>query len=365
MSLRWCGTVPPVNAAANVAIGERLVGPGNPVLIVAEVGVNHDGELHTALELVDVAADAGADAVKFQSFEPAQLVTASSPLASYQRRGASSEGGQREMLARLALGPDEHEAIVERCCERGIMFLSTPFDAGSAQMLAGLGVPAFKVGSGELTNLPLLERLSDYGLTILLSTGMSDLKEVAAAVSVIRAQAVALVLLHCTSSYPAPEDEANLRAIDTLREAFGVPVGYSDHCLGLAASLAAVARDACLLERHFTLDRDRPGPDHAMSLEPAELRELVDQVRAVEAMLGDGRKRPQPSEQELRTISRRSLVAARPLAAGEMITGESLAVKRPGDGLPPARLASLIGMRLALPLDVDEQLTEAHLEPAS
>jgi N-acetylneuraminate synthase len=345
-----------------VEVAGRAVGAGAPVLIVAEAGVNHDGELDTALALVDAAADAGADAVKFQTFDPDALVTVDSELASYQRRGENASG-QHEMLVRLRLDEDAHAAVLARCRERGILFLSTPFDAGSAALLARLGVPAFKVGSGELTNLPFLEQLGAYGLPIMLSTGMSDLEEVGAAVEVLARADVPVVLLHCVSSYPAPEAEANLRAMDAMRAAFGVPVGYSDHCLGLEVSLAAVARDACLLERHFTLDRTRPGPDHSMSLEPDELAELVRRVRALESWLGDGEKRPQPSEHELRTVARRSVVAARALAAGDVLTLDSLAVKRPAGGLPPSSLGSLAGRRLTRALRADEQVTEAHLEP--
>jgi len=344
-----------------VQVGARTIGPGEPVFIVAEAGVNHDGELETALELVDAAAQAGADAVKFQTFDPDELVSAGSDLASYQRRGVQGDNGQKEMLSRLRFGKDEHAAIVEHSRKRGIVFLSTPFDHGSAALLARLGVPAFKVGSGELTNLPFLTELTRYSLPILLSTGMSDLDEVGAAVDTIRGHGVPLVLFHCVSSYPAPDEEANLRAMDAMREAFGVPVGYSDHCLGLDVSLAAVARDACILERHLTLDRERPGPDHAMSMEPGELRELVERVRALELTLGDGRKRPQPSEEELRIVARRSIVAARPLAAGETLTIDALAIKRPGGGLAPDRLSSLVGARLTKALAADEQLTEAHL----
>jgi sialic acid synthase SpsE len=191
---------------------------------------------------------------------------------------------------------------------------------------------------------------------------MSDMTEVEAAVTTIQAHRTPLVLLHCTSSYPAPDEDANLRAIDTMRKRFDLPVGYSDHSVGLELSLAAVARDACVIERHFTLDRRRPGPDHAMSLEPDELAELVRRVRSLERWLGDGRKRPQPSERELRILARRSIVAARPLAAGEILTAESLAVKRPGDGLPPARLSSLLGARLRRSLSADEQLAESDVE---
>lgn len=343
-------------------IGDRLLTAGGPALIIAEAGVNHDGELDTALRLVDAALAAGADAVKFQTFDPDELVTADSTLASYQRQGVPEAASQREMLNKLRFGADEHEALMEHCREMGIEFLSTPFDVGSAAMLVKLGMAAFKVGSGELTNLPFLNELSRYALPILLSTGMSDMTEVEAAVTTIQAHRTPLVLLHCTSSYPAPDEDANLRAIDTMRKRFDLPVGYSDHSVGLELSLAAVARDACVIERHFTLDRRRPGPDHAMSLEPNELAELVRRVRSLERWLGDGRKRPQPSERELRILARRSIVAARPLAAGEVLTAESLAVKRPGDGLPPARLSSLLGARLRRSLSADEQLAESDVE---
>jgi N,N'-diacetyllegionaminate synthase len=351
-----------MSASECVTIAGRVIGAGTPVFVIAEAGVNHDGDLDAALALLDAAADAGADAVKFQTFDPDQLVTGDAQPASYQRRGEPSADSQREMLAGLRLGADEHAAISSRARERGIIFLSTPFDSGSAAILAELGVPAFKVGSGELTNIPFLEELARYSLPIILSTGMAELDEVSAAVEVIHGRSAPLVLMHCTSSYPAPEEEANLRAIDTLHQAFAVPVGYSDHTMGLEVSLAAVARDASMLERHLTLDRRRPGPDHAMSLEPKALAELVRRVRALERWLGDGSKRPQPSERELRIVARRSIVAARPLTAGEVLTAESLAIKRPGGGMAPARLGSLIGVHVARALSTDEQLTEAHLE---
>lgn len=334
------------------------------MFFIAEAGVNHDGDLDTALALIDAAAQAAADAVKFQTFDPDALVTADSKLAAYQREALPGAGSQHEMLSRLRFGPDEHAALVARCAERGIMFLSTPFDSASAELLVELDVPAFKVGSGELTNLPFLNELAAYGKPILMSTGMGDLDEVAAAVQAVSHHGTPLVLLHCTSSYPAPAHEANLRAIDTLRGAFGVPVGYSDHCTGFEVSLGATARDACVLERHFTLDRRRPGPDHAMSLEPDDLRRLIGQVRELERCLGDGRKRAQPSEHELRVVARRSIVAARDLPAGTVLSAGSLAVKRPGGGLSPARLESLIGRRLQRAVRADEQLRDEHLAPA-
>jgi len=347
---------------ASVAFGERTVGTGNPVLVVAEVGVNHDGDLATALELVDAAAEAGADAVKFQTFDVAQLVTSTADLAAYQRERAGKVESQREMLAALELGAEQFAEIAEQCIARDIVFLSTPFDLSSAALLADLGVPGFKIGSGELTNLPFLCGIAAYGLPLLVSTGMATLEEVRDAVNVITAEGAPLILLHCVSSYPAPPDEANLRAIDTLRDAFGVPVGYSDHSLGFDVSLAAVARDACILERHFTLDRRRTGPDHRMSLEPRELSELVVRVRAVEASLGNGQKQAQPSEIDMRITARRSIVAARALKAGEKLTADSLAVKRPGGGVAPGRLHSMVGRSLTRALRADEQLSEADLE---
>ncbi|HEX3519222.1 MAG TPA: N-acetylneuraminate synthase family protein [Solirubrobacteraceae bacterium] len=348
---------------SRVTIGEHRVGRGEPVLVVAEVGVNHDGDLATALELVDAAAAAGAGAVKLQTFVPATLAVSGAPLASYQRAHTGVGADQHALLERLCLSIDELEAVSRRCELHGVLFFSTPFDMASAALLERFDPPAFKVASGELTNLAFLQALAARGRPLVLSTGMASLSEVREAVRVIRDAGTPLVLLHCVSSYPTPPDQANVRAIDTLRDSFGVPVGYSDHCLGLDASLAAVARDACLVERHITLDRTRRGPDHAMSLEPDELRELVQRIRATEAMLGDGCKTPQPAELDTRAVARRSIVAARALAAGDLLTADALTVKRPGSGLSPARLPDLLGSRLARPIARDELLSEAHLEP--
>jgi len=344
-----------------IEIGGRRVGPDERLLVIAEAGVNHDGDVERALALVDAAAASGADAVKFQTFDAAELAARSAPLAEYQRSGADAD--QVEMLARLSLDGAAFARIAERCRARGVLFLSTPFDRASAQLLDDLGVPAFKVGSGELTNLPFLRSLARRGLPLLVSTGMADMGDVDAAVEAIRASGgPPLALLHCVSSYPAPPEQANLRAIATLRTAFDVPVGYSDHCLGLDVSLASVALGACILERHLTLDRSLPGPDHAMSLEPDELAELVRRARAVQRALGDGRKVAQPAERDTMAVARRSIVAARDLAAGELLDERALAIKRPAGGLEPGRLDSVLGARLARALARDEQLTDAHLE---
>lgn len=347
-------------------VGGHLIGQGQPVFVIAEAGVNHNGDQTLALELVDAAADSGADAVKFQTFDPDEIASSSAPLADYQRGEAAADSGQADMLAPLRLDDEAFKTIAARCEARAIMFLSTPFDERSADLLEQLGVPAFKVGSGELTNLPFLRNLARRSRPLLVSTGMATLAEVADAVRVIGdAGDPPLALLHCVSSYPAPPEDANLRAMDTLSDTFGVPVGFSDHSLGADLSLAAVARGAAILERHLTIDRRLPGPDHAASLEPDEFRDLVGRLRMLERALGDGVKRPQPSELEIRTVARRSIVAVRSMQAGEQIDANALAVKRPGGGLPPSRLDSVIGTRLARAIGVDELLTEAHLEASS
>jgi N,N'-diacetyllegionaminate synthase len=348
---------------STIEIAGRRIGTGEPVFVIAEAGVNHNGDPDKALRLVDAAAASGADAVKFQTFDPTRLASRVAPLAQYQRAGEAPERGQIAMLNRLRLGDDALATVAGRCRESGILFLSTPFDEPSADLLEELDVPAFKVGSGELTNLPFLRNLAGRGRPLLLSTGMASLDEVGAAVESLRGSgALALALLHCVSSYPAPDREANLRAMDTLRQAFSVPVGYSDHSLGTDVALAAVARGAAVLERHLTLDRELPGPDQALSLDPDEFTDLVRRIRVLEQALGDGLKRSQPSEQENLVVARRSIVVVRAMQAGERIDAAALAVKRPGGGLPPSRLESVVGARLARPIDADELLTEAHLE---
>lgn len=346
-------------------IGERTIGPGAPPYVIAEAGVNHDGSLDRALALVDAAADAGADAVKFQTFDPAALAAAGAPLAEYQHRGAGGASDQLAMLSRLALGADDFRVIAARCADRSIEFLSTPFDDAGAGLLVDLGVRALKIGSGELTNTPFLERLAHLGLPMLVSTGMGDIAEIDAAVAAIGAGGgPPLALLHCVSSYPTPPEQANLRAIATLQERYGPLVGYSDHCLGLDVSLAAVALGAVVLERHLTLDRDAPGPDHAMSLLPGELADLVERSQVVWSALGTGAKEPQPAEAGTRAVVRRSLVAVRDLRAGETITAADVAAKRPGGGLPPDRLDALVGATVVRDIAADTPFTKSDLGEA-
>ncbi|MCX8040721.1 MAG: N-acetylneuraminate synthase family protein [Planctomycetota bacterium] len=325
-------------------------------MIIAEAGVNHDGDRQRALALVRAAAAAGADAVKFQAFRTADLVTGAAATAAYQQRqtGAAS---QAEMLRRLELAAEDFAALKRAAEDAGLIFLCTPFDAASAAMLAELGVLGWKLGSGDLTNFPLLAQVAASGRPLLVSTGMSELDEVEDAAALLAAHGRPPVAwLHCVSQYPAPEAESNLRAMDALRLALGGPVGMSDHSRGLAVALAAVARGAAVIEKHLTLDRAAPGPDHAASLEPDEFAELVRQIRLVEAALGDGRKRPAPCELDTLRVARRSLVAARDLPAGHCLQAGDLAAKRPGTGIPPSRLPSVLGRCLRRALAADQLL---------
>lgn len=347
--------------SAQVKIGARTIGLADPVFLIAEAGVNHNGFFDQALALVEAAAGAGADAVKFQTFDAAALASAAAPLAEYQRGGAGQHGSQVEMLRELELTDDEFARIAEHCRSSGVEFLSTPFDERSAALLVEIGVAAFKVGSGELTNLPFLAYLAAYGLPLLLSTGMATLDEVADAVEAVGEGKSPLVLLHCVSSYPAPAAEANLRALQTMHEHFPqLMIGYSDHCLEPEVSLGAVGAGARVIERHLTLDRSLPGPDHAASSEPDELGRLFRAIRVLEPALGDGVKQPQPSELNTRVVARRSLVAARDLEQGTVVERSHIAIKRPGGGIGPGHIDELVGRPLIRPVAADEQFGLEH-----
>jgi N,N'-diacetyllegionaminate synthase len=327
-------------------IGDRTIGPGHPCFIIAEAGVNHNGDPMLAKQLVDVAVAAGADAVKFQTFRADRLATMYAPKAGYQRRTTDPNESQYAMLKRLELTEAMHEMLVQYCQDRGIIFLSTPFDEESADYLAKLGVPAFKTPSGEITNHPYLRHLALKGLPMVVSTGMANLGEVDAAMRTIRSSgSPPVALLHCVSNYPADPSDANLRAMGTMARAFDAPVGWSDHTSGLEVSLAAVALGAAVIEKHYTTDRDLPGPDHEASLEPRELADLVQGIRKVEAALGNGVKEPTSSERGTAEAARKSIVAAHDLAAGAMLTPHDLVAKRPGTGLPPSLLPHIIGRR--------------------
>lgn len=329
------------------AVEGRTIGPGAACFVIAEAGVNHNGDPALAHRLVEAAAEAGADAVKFQTFDPALLASERAELAAYQRNGSGRDEGQLAMLRGLALGAEDFAALRTHCAEKGIVFLSSPFDEASADLLERLGAAAFKLASGELTNPFLLRHLARKGRPLILSTGMATLEEVEQAVGWAgEAGCDALALLHCVSDYPADPAEANLRAMDSLAAAFGLPIGFSDHTPGLAVALAAAARGAAILEKHLTLDRALPGPDHRASLEPGALRELIAGLRTVEAALGDGRKRPSAREEATAAAARRSLHLRRDVPAGRPLAIEDLTALRPGTGIPPDRYGQLLGRSL-------------------
>jgi N-acetylneuraminate synthase len=352
--------------AATFNVGSRAVGDGAPCFVVAEAGVNHNGDRRLARRLIEAARDAGADAVKFQTFSADRLAAPDAPAAAYQRRSLGAAVSQRELLRGLELSEQDHYELLEHCQTREIQFLSTPFDEVSADFLVTLGVPALKVASGEITNLPFLAHLARIGRPMIVSTGMAHLHEVESAVACVRANGdPPLALLHCVSSYPAEANEANLRAMQTMAAAFGVPIGYSDHTLGSAVACAAVALGACIVEKHLTLDRSLPGPDHRASLEPAEFGEMVRGIRVVEQALGSGRKQPAASELETAAVARKSLFAACDLSPGTVLTRDLVDIRRPGTGLSPAALPDVIGRRVRNPLKAGTPLDLEMFEPVA
>jgi N-acetylneuraminate synthase/N,N'-diacetyllegionaminate synthase len=345
-----------------VTLANHKIGPGQPCLVIAEAGVNHNGDVDLARRLVDAAADAGAEAVKFQTFVADQLVSSEADKASYQRDCESDRESQRHMLRRLQLSPDEFREIKLHCDRRGILFLSSPFDRASVDVLVSLGVLAIKIGSGDLTNHPLLTYAAAKSKLVILSTGMSDIDEVSEAVDVIRnAGCKKLVLLHCVSCYPAEIDTCNLRAMKMLSDRFDVPAGFSDHTIGCEAALAAVALGACVIEKHLTLDKTMPGPDHKASCEPDEFKRLIEQIRAVERALGDGQKKPLACEEEIRQLARRSLVAAVDIAKGQIIDESVLTAQRPGSGISPVELPKVRGRQAARDLPAGTLIQWADL----
>ncbi len=317
-------------------------------LIIAEAGVNHNGDMSMARRLIDVAADAGADLVKFQTFTASRLVTAGARKAEYQSSATGAEETQHAMLSKLELTREMHLELIDYCRTRGIGFFSTGFDEESVDMLAELGLDRFKIPSGEITNLPYLRHVGKYGMPVILSTGMAELGEIGMALEVLEAAGTAreqITVLHCNTEYPTPMSDVNLRAMLTIKDAFGVEVGYSDHTLGIEVSIAAVALGATVIEKHFTLDRNLAGPDHKASLEPQELSALVSAIRNIEVALGDGIKRPSPSESKNIPIARRSLVACLIIHAGVVFTESNFAAKRPGTGISPMRWDEVLGRR--------------------
>lgn len=341
------------------------------VYVIAEAGVNHDGSAEKARKLIDIAADAAADAVKFQLFTTDEIISKNAPLAEYQKR--SGEQSQYDMVKRLELPYETFRDLKTYAESKGLDFIATPFDIASAQFLASLQVKALKIPSGELTNIPFLRQVADLHIFTIISTGMSTLEEIAEAVAPFRAAGTPYALLHCVSAYPAPVDQINLRAMKTLEETFHVPVGYSDHTEGIQVSVTAAALGARIIEKHFTISRNDLGPDHAASLEPGELKEMIaitkdqqalQRATIVKKALGMHGKQCQPCEENVRLVARRSVVVIRDVPAGTVLEASMLAIKRPGTGIAPKYLEEVIGKKLTADLPHDTPITLEMLSPS-
>ena len=329
------------------------------VVIIAEAGVNHNGKLNRAFELVDSALLAGADIIKFQTFKAHKLVNKTATKADYQKLTTDPIESQYDMLSRLELTPEDHIRLIEYCENQGIEFLSTPFDLDSIEMLQKFGLKRFKIPSGDITNFPFLKKIASFNKQIILSTGMSYLGEVEEALGVLVQYGTALTkitLLHCNTEYPTPFEDVNLRAMETIHQAFKLPVGYSDHTTGIEVPIAAVALGATIIEKHITMDRNLPGPDHKASLEPDELKEMVLAIRNIEKAMGNGIKGPTPSEMKNMIIARKSIVAAKEINEGDLFSNDNLTVKRPGDGLSPMRINEILGKNALRDYAIDQQI---------
>lgn len=343
----------------SIKIGNKLIGRKEPVFIIAEAGVNHNGLLKNALKLVDAAAAAGADAVKFQTFRAEEVVTARGEMAEYQIKNIGREESQVEMLRRLELPDDFYGPIIKRCQEKKIIFLSTPHGGfNSIDWLNRLKAPAYKFGSGDLTNLPILEYAAKLGKPLILGTGMATLSEVREAVKAIKKTGNdQIILLHCTTDYPCRFKDVNLLAMRTMMKELPALVGYSDHTLGIQVPIMAATEGACLIEKHFTLNRNLPGPDHKASLEPAELKAMVKAVRLAKIILGSSVKSPVLSELPAIKIARKSIVASKDIKKGEIFSRKNLAIKRPGNGLSPKFWPKILGSKAKKNFAADELIT--------
>lgn len=328
-------------------------------LIIAEAGVNHNGDLSLAKQLVEAAAWAGADLVKFQTFSADSLVTQAARKAAYQIDTTGELESQYQMLRRLELSPEMHRELVAHCASSGIGFFSTAFDIQSIDFLMSLGQDRVKIPSGEITNLPYLRHVGNLGRPVILSTGMATLGEIEAAINALEQAGTPralLTVLHCTTEYPAPISDVNLRAMQSIQTAFGTKVGYSDHTPGIEASIAAVALGACVIEKHLTLEKNMPGPDHRASLEPKEFKTMVDAIRNIEKALGDGIKRLAPGERRNQSVARKSLVASKAILAGTRFSPENLTAKRAGAGISPMRWDDVVGRTASRDFAVDEPI---------
>ncbi len=325
------------------------------IFIIAEAGVNHNGSFQNAIELIDAARESGVDAVKFQTFKPEEMVSRNAKKADYQNETTGSRESQLDMLRKLALTYDEFIRLKEHCDKTGIMFLSTPFDNDSIDFLNHINVPIWKVPSGEVTNVPYLIKIAQTKKTIIMSTGICELHEIDFALKLlIDNGAQDIILLHCNTEYPTPMEDVNLKAMLTLSNTFRLPVGYSDHTLGIEVPIAAAALGACVIEKHFTLDKNLEGPDHKASLDPEELREMVTAIRNIEAALGNELKKPTESELKNKDIVRKSIVARHKINAGEVFTEENITVKRPGNGISPAKWFDILGQKAKWDFEKDE-----------
>jgi N-acetylneuraminate synthase/N,N'-diacetyllegionaminate synthase len=346
-----------------VDLAGRRVGSGHPVVVVAEAGINHNGSLELARRMVDVAAQAGADALKFQAYHSEEFLTSRDLTYTYVSQGHSVTESQYDMFKRCEFGRKEFEVLREDCHRRGLLFFATATDVLARDMLLELGVPALKIGSDDLVHHPMLRDFASKGKPLILSTGMADLDEVERAVRTVEeAGGSELILLHCTSLYPTPDGHANILCINTLQRNFDCPVGYSDHTMGVSAAAGAVALGACLVERHFTLDRNLPGPDHSFSADPATLEALVRIIRAMEKHRGSPEVRPTAEEMEMRALARRSVVAKGPIPSGTILARSHFSYKRPGTGIPPMDEHLLVGRRTTRDLGEGDLITLEVLE---
>lgn len=346
-----------------IKINNRLIGSGQPVFIIAEAGVNHNGDINIAKKLIDTALDAGVDAVKFQTFTAESLVTKQADQADYKTKNIGKKETQYEMLKRLELSKEDHKILFDYAGEKGIIFLSTPFSDSDADFLDELGVPLFKVGSTDTNNYPSLKYIAEKGKPMIVSSGMSGLKEVKKAAQVIReAGNDNLVMLHCTTQYPTPMDQVNLRAMLTMQEKCDVMVGYSDHTKGIEVPIAAVALGAVVIEKHFTLDRKMEGPDHKASLEPNELKAMVGAIRNIEKALGSYEKKPTEAAVEVAKVAQKSLVAKKDIKAGDIINKEDIVIKRPGTGIKPKELNNVVGKKAVVDIPADSLIKWEDIE---
>jgi len=327
------------------------------VFIIAEAGVNHNGSVDLAKRLIEVAADSGADAVKFQTFKAEDLVVKNTQKAGYQKQTTNVSESQFDMIKKLELDMEAHKELIAYCQEQDIIFLSTPFDCKSIDLLNDLGLQIFKIASGEITNLPYLRRIGSLGKKVVLSTGMSNLKEIGDALNILISAGTSkdnITVLHANTMYPTPMEDVNLNAMLTIQKEFGVAVGYSDHTLGIEVDIAAVAMGASCIEKHFTLDKAMDGPDHKTSLEPEELKAMVGAIRNIEKAMGSSEKKPSPSESVNIGVVRKSIVASQNINKGEVLTEKNIAVKRPGSGINPMKWDSVIGSIATKNYNIDD-----------